>query len=1557
MAVSGILSRLAAVASMALVMLEAHLAAGAGMGSCYDGAGRAQRCLPEFENAAFGRRAEASHTCGRPPEDFCPHVGAPGAGPQCQRCKDDADPRRRHDASYLTDFHSPDDSTWWQSPSMAFGVQYPTSVNLTLRLGKAYEITYVRLKFHTSRPESFAIYKRTHSSGPWEPYQYYSASCQRTYGRPEGHYLRPGEDERVAFCTSEFSDISPLNGGNVAFSTLEGRPSAYNFEESPVLQEWVTSTDLLISLDRLNTFGDDIFKDPRVLQSYYYAVSDLSVGARCKCNGHASECGPNEAGQLACRCQHNTTGVDCERCLPFFQDRPWARGTAEDANECLPCNCSGHSEECAFDRELYRSTGHGGHCQRCRDHTAGPHCEHCEKNYYRWDLKTPCQPCDCHPAGSLGLQCDNSGTCPCKPTVTGWKCDRCLPGFHSLSEGGCRPCTCNAAGSLGTCDPRSGNCPCKENVEGSLCNRFSLCSPALRCRPGTFNLQPHNPAGCTSCFCYGHSKVCAPAAGFQEHHIRSDFRHALTTSGLSKELVAGRPEAWGCLSILCNGAGVGSSWACEEGRNSQPQKFLGDQRLSYGQPVILTLQVPPGGSPPPMQLRLEGAGLALALRPSSLPSPQDTRKPGRVQLQFRLQETSQEAEPPLSAFHFQRLLSNLTSLSIWTSGQGPGHSGQVFLCEVQLTSARPQHGLAPPASWVETCLCPQGYTGQFCEFCALGYKREIPHGGPYTNCIPCTCNQHGTCDPNRGATLMIASPARALANQPAQPSQRVEMWCAHTVLLVRERRRCESCEDGYFGDPLGLSGAPRPCRRCRCSGNVDLNAVGNCDPHSGHCLRCLYNTTGTHCEHCQEGFYGSALATRPADKCAPCSCDPRGSVSEKTCNPETGAAGGCKCHPLGSSENKCHPKTGQCPCRPGVTGQACDKCQLGFFGFSIKGCRDCRCSPLGAASSQCHENSTCVCRPGFVGYKCDRCQDSFFLAEGDTGCQECPTCYSLVKEEAAKLKAKLMLMEGWLQGSDCGSPWGALDILQGEAPRGDVYQGHHLFQETWGTFLEQMVDLQDSVKATWEQLRVLRGSAHCAQAGAQKTCFQLAELEETLRSSEEETLRAAAALSFLANLQEGSSAPTNWSFLASEAQILARRDTATKIEATAERALRTSNASQERLWKLLKGGVALAQQELEDRTQDQYQEVQAAQTALGTAVAEMLPKAEKALGTVKQAIGNTAPHLGSPLTPEAMVSENSQARALGWEVKALEQKLEQKEREASQAVGALQVEAGRALEKMEPFVQLRNKTTAALTQSSSAVRAAKVTVVGAKTLLADLEALADFAGMKLRFPLPKEQAALKRKAGNIRTRLLEDTKRKTKQAERMLGNAASLSSSSKRKSKDAELMSKDSAKLTRALLREGRQGYRHASRLASQTQATLRQAASLLLTSEASKRELEEAKQVASGLSTVERQIRESRISLEKDTKVLSELLAKLGSLGTRQAPAQTLNETQRALESLRLQLDSHGALQGKLRQLEEESARQERQIQSFEDDLAEIRADKHNLETILSSLPENCAS
>lgn len=98
---------------------------------------------------------------------------------------------------------------------------------------KSFDITYVNLRFQSPRPESFAIYKRTTEDGPWIPFQFYSASCDKTYNLPRrGQILR--EDQ--AICTNEFSDISPLTGGTVAFSTLEGRPNMFDFLHSPKLQ-------------------------------------------------------------------------------------------------------------------------------------------------------------------------------------------------------------------------------------------------------------------------------------------------------------------------------------------------------------------------------------------------------------------------------------------------------------------------------------------------------------------------------------------------------------------------------------------------------------------------------------------------------------------------------------------------------------------------------------------------------------------------------------------------------------------------------------------------------------------------------------------------------------------------------------------------------------------------------------------------------------------------------------------------------------------------------------------------------------------------------------------------------------------------------------------------------------------------------------------------------------------------------------------------------------------------------------------------------------------------
>jgi laminin gamma 1 len=244
---------------------------------------------------------------------------------------------KAHPAKYLTDTNLIHTPTWWQSDTMEFDVQDPHHINLTLHLGKSYIITYIQMRFQSPRPQNFAIYKRTSETSDWEPYQYYSSDCQRTYGVPNNGIIT-ASNETIPLCTDEFSDITPLSGGNVAFSTLEGRPNAYTFDESPELKRWVTATDIRITLNRLNTYGDEVFRDENVLKSYFYAITDLAVGGRCMCNGHANECVTYEDTNLEtkhrCVCQHKTDGEDCEKCLPYYNKKPWGPATSDAANEC-----------------------------------------------------------------------------------------------------------------------------------------------------------------------------------------------------------------------------------------------------------------------------------------------------------------------------------------------------------------------------------------------------------------------------------------------------------------------------------------------------------------------------------------------------------------------------------------------------------------------------------------------------------------------------------------------------------------------------------------------------------------------------------------------------------------------------------------------------------------------------------------------------------------------------------------------------------------------------------------------------------------------------------------------------------------------------------------------------------------------------------------------------------------------------------------------------------------------------------------------------------------------
>ncbi|XP_065161263.1 netrin-1-like isoform X2 [Atheta coriaria] len=464
---------------------------------CYDEDNRPRRCVSNFVNAAFGVPVKASSTCGQlglthycePPE--------PGSRPQCNIC-DDRQPKYRFPASHLTDLNNPNNVTCWRSdplpPATSMNAP-PDNVTLVLSFGKKYEVTYVNLVFcpHTPKPDSIAIYKSMDYGKTWQPFQFYSSQCRKVYGRPNRATITQS-NQQEARCT----DAHRYNGGDgmshgqsrIAFSTLDERPNASDIEKSPVLQDWITATDIKVIFNRLHMPTDDLSDNldilvdenlynkhlggldrdddhtnepapsvqlvnemqsldmdveskptameavrrlpPAYQVTHQYAVADFSVGGRCKCNGHASKCSRGRDGQLACECRHNTAGRDCERCKPFHFDRPWGRATDRDANECKACECNQHARRCKFDMDVYKVSGRisGGICLKCRHYTSGRHCHYCREGFYRDENKA----------------------------IT-----------HRRA---CKPCACHPVGSSGrTCNQATGQCPCKDGVTGTTCNR------------------------------------------------------------------------------------------------------------------------------------------------------------------------------------------------------------------------------------------------------------------------------------------------------------------------------------------------------------------------------------------------------------------------------------------------------------------------------------------------------------------------------------------------------------------------------------------------------------------------------------------------------------------------------------------------------------------------------------------------------------------------------------------------------------------------------------------------------------------------------------------------------------------------------------------------------------------------------------------------------------------------------------------------------------------------------------------------------------------------------
>uniref|UniRef100_A0A182T571 Laminin N-terminal domain-containing protein n=1 Tax=Anopheles maculatus TaxID=74869 RepID=A0A182T571_9DIPT len=217
---------------------------------CYD-EDRPRRCMPDFVNAAFGVPIEASSTCGQgKPARFCDMKessdGTAAGGRSlmvestCEIC-DETDATKRYSSLALTDVHNSNNVTCWRSEPRSGTLDAgPDNVTLTLSLGKKFELTYVSLMFcpHAIRPDSMAIYKSADYGKNWLPFQFYSSQCRKLYGRPTKATISPSNEQEARCVDHNRYSVDGVQGSRIAFSTLEGRPSAPEFDNSVILQDW-----------------------------------------------------------------------------------------------------------------------------------------------------------------------------------------------------------------------------------------------------------------------------------------------------------------------------------------------------------------------------------------------------------------------------------------------------------------------------------------------------------------------------------------------------------------------------------------------------------------------------------------------------------------------------------------------------------------------------------------------------------------------------------------------------------------------------------------------------------------------------------------------------------------------------------------------------------------------------------------------------------------------------------------------------------------------------------------------------------------------------------------------------------------------------------------------------------------------------------------------------------------------------------------------------------------------------------------------------------------------